>query len=318
MTSTLATIDTQHEDMIHDCQLNYYSNKLATCSSDRTIKIFDVDNSNLTPVAELKGHDGPVWQVAWAHPKFGSVLASCSYDRRVIVWKETATNQWTKVYEFDHDSSVNSIAFAPHEFGLVLAAASSDSSISILTYKSDNSWDVQKIPQAHAIGVNAVSWAPAVIPGALLNAATQQQQATPQKTLVSGGCDSLVKIWKYSESENAWKLDETLQHHNDWVRDVARSPNIGLPHSTIASASQDGFVVIWTQDTTSASATTGWTKKVLPKFPDVVWRVSWSITGNILAVSGGDNKVTLWKESLDGEWKCISDLEEGDTQATHQ
>jgi protein transport protein SEC13 len=54
--------------------------------------------------------------------------------------------------------------------------------------------------------------------------------------------------------------------------------------------------------------------KVLPKFPDVVWRVSWSITGNILSVAGGDNKVTLWKEGLDSEWKCISTLtEEGET-----
>jgi len=310
MASAIASIDTRHEDMIHDCQLNYYSNKLATCSSDRTIKIFDVDNGNLTPVAELKGHDGPVWQVAWAHPKFGSVLASCSYDRRAIVWKETAANQWTKIYEFDHDSSVNSIAFGPHEFGLILAAASSDCSISILTYKSDNNWDVQKIPQAHSIGVNCVSWAPAVIPGSLLNSANANQTTpTPQKTLVSGGCDNLVKIWKFSESENAWKSDEVLQHHTDWVRDVAWSPNIGLPHSVIASASQDGVVVIWTQDTTSSNSTTAFTKKVL-KFNEVVWRVSWSITGNILAISGSDNKVTLWKEQPDGEWTCINTLDE--------
>ena len=32
------------------------------------------------------------------------------------------------------------------------------------------------------------------------------------------------------------------------------------------------------------------------KFPDTVWRVSWSLSGNILAVSCGDGKVTLWKE----------------------
>lgn len=31
--------------------------------------------------------------------------------------------------------------------------------------------------------------------------------------------------------------------------------------------------------------------QVLKKFGDVVWHVSWSVTGNILAVSGGDNKV---------------------------
>jgi protein transport protein SEC13 len=310
--ATLATIDTHHEDMIHDCQLNYYSSKLATCSSDRTIKIFDVDNSNLTQVADLKGHDGPVWQVAWAHPKFGSVLASCSYDRKVILWKETSNNQWTRLYEFDHESSVNSIAFAPHEFGLVLASASSDCSISVITLKADNSWDIQRIPNAHTIGVNAVSWAPAVVPGSLVSQ-QQQQPPTPQKTIVSGGCDNLVKIWKYSDTENSWKLEETLQHHTDWVRDVAWSPNIGLPHAAIASCSQDGTVVIWTQDTTAASTTTAWSKKILPKFPDTVWRVSWSVTGNILAVSGGDNKVTLWKEALDNEWKCISDLE--DTEA---
>jgi protein transport protein SEC13 len=27
------------------------------------------------------------------------------------------------------------------------------------------------------------------------------------------------------------------------------------------------------------------------RFPDVVWRLSWSVAGTILAVSSGDNKV---------------------------
>ena len=30
-------------------------------------------------------HEGPVWQVSWAHPMFGNLLASCSYDRKVSV-----------------------------------------------------------------------------------------------------------------------------------------------------------------------------------------------------------------------------------------
>lgn len=50
---------------------------------------------------------------------------------------------------------------------------------------------------------------------------------------------------------------------------------------------QDCRVIIWTNDGNSNS----WTSKVLHKFNDVIWHVSWSITGNILAVSGGDNKV---------------------------
>ena len=55
----------------------------------------------------------------------------------------------------------------------------------------------------------------------------------------------------------------------------------------------------------SASPTTG---TAPGKFPDVVWRVSWSLAGNILAVSCGDGKVTLWKENLKGVWECVSDM----------
>ena len=33
--------------------------------------------------------------------------------------------------------------------------------------------------------------------------------------------------------------------------------------------------------------------RVLHTFEDVVWHVSWSVSGNILAVSGGDNKVGM-------------------------
>lgn len=85
-------IETAHEDMIHDAQLDYYGKRLATCSSDRTVRVFNVDKSGhaVGEGAVLRGHSGPVWQVAWAHPSFGGILASCSYDGRVFVWKEVA------------------------------------------------------------------------------------------------------------------------------------------------------------------------------------------------------------------------------------
>ena len=58
-----------------------------------------------------------------------------------------------------------------HELGLVLACASSDGSASVLTYNQGTTqWDVAKIERAHATGALAVSWAPAVPPGALVSA----------------------------------------------------------------------------------------------------------------------------------------------------
>lgn len=36
-------------------------------------------------------HEGPVWQIAWAHPKFGPILASSSYDGKVFIWKDSGS-----------------------------------------------------------------------------------------------------------------------------------------------------------------------------------------------------------------------------------
>jgi len=40
-----------------------------------------------------------------------------------------------------------------------------------------------------------------------------------------------------------------------------------------------------------------------------VWRLSWSVMGNVLAVSDANNLVTVWKESVDGRWDQISAAE---------
>ncbi|KAI0660114.1 vesicle budding-like protein [Cubamyces menziesii] len=328
-------IETSHEDMIHDAQLDYYGKRLATCSSDRTVKVFDVvgGEAQRSTGHTLKGHTGPVWQVAWAHPKFGQILASCSYDGKVFIWKEqqgqgASPGGWTKIKEHTlHKASVNSVSWAPHELGAILACASSDGTISVLTFKNDGNWDAA-VFEGHAIGCNAVSWAPAVQPGSLIvpqpsNTVPGQQPTAVQsvKRFASAGCDNLVKIWGFREETQAWVPEEVLEGHTDWVRDVAWAPNIGLPRSYIATASQDKTVLIWTKDTptspwvktaldpsASSVSPTGGASAPAGKFPDVVWRVSWSLAGNILAVSCGDGKVTLWKENLKGVWECVSDM----------
>ncbi|KAG8983765.1 GTPase-activating protein S13 [Tulasnella sp. JGI-2019a] len=333
-------IETAHEDMIHDAQLDYYGKRLATCSSDRSVKVFDVvDGEKQGAGYTLKGHSGPVWQVAWAHPKYGHILASCSYDGKVLIWKEQpqgsgpnashdAAGNWTKIKEYTaHTASVNAVSWAPHELGPIVACASSDGKISVLTFQNDGQWNVDFF-NGHAVGCTAVSWAPAVLPGSLIvpftsptatataanpqsaNPAPAQSQLTV-KRFASAGCDNKVKIWVHRAQTNTWQIEDTLEGHTDWVRDVAWAPNIGLPRSYIATASQDKTVCIWTKDSPKA----GWEKQTLEgggsggsKFPDVVWRVSWSTAGNILAVSCGDGKVTLWKENLKGVWECVSEM----------
>ena len=108
-----------------------------------------------------------------------------------------------------------------------------------------------------------------------------------------------------SPEQKTYTLVQTLNGHSDWVRDVAWSPSV-LSKSYIASASQDKTVRIWTAD---PSTPNDWKCTTL-EFDAVLWRVSWSLSGNILAVSQGDNKVSLWKENLSGTWESVQTIEE--------
>ncbi|MCJ1463993.1 GTPase-activating protein S13 [Pseudocyphellaria aurata] len=151
-----------------------------------------------------------------------------------------------------------------------------------------------------------------------------------------------MQVWQYSESQGQWlQQGGTLLGHNDWVRDVAWAPNLGLPKSTIASCGQDGRALVWTEDAGGAWTSTALLqsqcykmlcpyglslhlRKAAPSsqhesrlasagmsmscalLQEPVWRVSWSITGNILAVTDGKDNVTLWKEATDGQWQQIT------------
>lgn len=274
--------------------MNYYGRRMATCSSDKTIKVWDVSlDSSTTLTSVLKGHEAAVWQISWAHPKFGNYIASSSYDRKVLIWKEVNKNDWKMVYDYSgHDQSVNSVGWAPPDFGLVLACGSSDGNISVLNHQGGDKFAPLEKFKAHDQGVNAISWAPVNTPNAIMR-------------LASAGCDNKVKIWRYSENERKWRLEAELSEHRDWVRDVAWAPSIGLPTTTVASCSQDGKVIIWTQDEQNP-----FKLQHVIDIEDVVWRVSWSITGNILAVSGGNNVVSLWKENKDGKWHQVYSMDE--------
>lgn len=284
-------VDSGHEDMIHDVQLDFYGKRLATCSSDRVIKIFEVlPNGAHKLVSDLRGHDGPVWQIAWAHPKFGSILASCGYDKRVLIWKEVQPGQWAVINEISqHKASANSVSWGPVEIGLCLASCSSDGLVCVTSLRSDDTWEAPLVFDSQQVGCNAVSWAPF-------------SSGSGARRFATAGCDKSVRIWTYNEPSHSFLEERRLTAHSDWVRDVAWCPAVAFPHlEVLATGGQDKRVFIWRHELASNS----WEATELPEFAACVWKLSWSVTGNLLAVTTADNRVSLWKESVDGSFKEV-------------
>lgn len=304
-------IDTSALGAIHDAQVDYYGQRTALASGDSCVYVFEAEGQN-KPSACLKGHEGAVWKVAWAHPKFGmnrsSVLASCGFDMKVIIWKETSANQWQIAHcDTSHTASVNSIAFCPWEFGLRLACASSDGTASVLTHNpQDSSWHRASF-QAHACGAQSVTWAPA-----------SPTAAVHELRMSTGGCDNDVKIWCLENDSWTQERPPLAMAHTDWIRAVAWRPD---EVRVLASGGWDKSVVIWEQASTGSPsgsrAPSGgeryWRQAARLQMAAKIEALAWSETGGVLAVSCGDGDSKLYKEN-DGEYVEVATVSEAGLQ----
>ena len=133
------------------------------------------------------------------------------------------------------------------------------------------------------------------------------------------GTDTDAEIWRLGNS-NKWELLHYLPDHSGTVRNVAWSNSLGKNYETIATACSVGLGRRC-QSRTGASGFLRWRTKAARWSPpfgimnamcyaevlfDVkVWRIEWNTTGTVLASSGDDNKVRLWKERFDVMLKWV-------------
>nr|CCA15477.1 WD domaincontaining protein putative [Albugo laibachii Nc14] len=324
----ICSIDTEHNDMIHDIQLDYYGKRLVTCSADRTFRVYDVTNStasappstssannelhiltHIVPLPETTA--APIYRIAWAHPKYGSVLAVACQDGKVYIYREelspngSGQTQWHQkhVHTF-HQAAILCIAWAPYEYGLCLASASADGKVSFLTRVREG-WVLSSSITNTEDGVacTSVSWAP-------YNSLGSQGTQGPIQRIVSGSRNSVVQLFSFDPQMSSWTLLETLCGHTDWVRDVVWSPNVGIPCNVIASGSDDQTVRVWAQDDKDGE----WKMHILSSFSSPVYRLHWSLTGSVLSVAAGDNEISFWKQKNEKEWTQISSINASGTR----
>jgi len=259
--------------------------------------------------ATWQAHEGSVWKVDWAHPEFGQILVSCGDDSTAQIWEEqagsTSANRWVKKASLtDARKPVNAVALAPRHLGLRLATGGADGIVRVyeaVDVLNLESWPLSQRFDADVgseVGVTSLSWC-----GARFD----------PPSLVVGGSSGAVKVWTFSETERRWNVAWDLGK-GERCLDVKWANGVGRSFHRVAAA-YGPAVRVYTfprekkakkHDEDDSDSDQVDVKEL--EVDGDVWRLDWNETGTMLATSGEDGRVGMWKADFEGVWHKVENV----------
>ena len=329
------TLMSLHKDFVHSIAFNHYGRRFATCSGDRTVRVWDLTDSgewSAAPGSEWQAHRGSVTEVSWAHPEFGQLLATAGSDHAATVWEERVGglglpgsqgggiadvpggaqqggggggSRWiSRAQLTEARKCVTCVQFAPRHLGLKLATGSADGVVRIyeaIDVMNLNHWPMNGSIEAEKgaeLGINSLSWC-----GGRFE----------PPTLAVGGSSGAASVYRYSDAARAWTLVASLPRHERGVLDVAWAPNVGRSYHLIATCGHDNVLRVHrlkrgTSAEKGSDTLEQESSQVLDTGGAEVWRCEWNVTGTVLASSGDGGVVQLWKSDYHKNWSCVSEV----------
>ncbi|MBN8574768.1 MAG: hypothetical protein J0M05_12715, partial [Candidatus Kapabacteria bacterium] len=257
---------TGHASSVRSVAFSPDGSRIASGSSDETIKIWDVSTGK--ELRTLTGHTGWVNSVAFSPD--GRKIASGSGigDASIKIWDASMGKELQTLT--GHTDVVYSVAFSPD--GSRLASGSSDNTIKI--WDANTRKELRTLTE-HDGDVPSVAY------------------STDGSTLASGSGDASIKIWKASTGVFLRTL--LTGHNTGWVSTVTFSPD----GSTLASGCEDGTIRIW-------DASTGAELPAFTGHTAWVYSVAFSPDGSTLASGSGDYTIKIWDASTGAELRTLT------------
>jgi len=279
----LETIQSQHLDFIHDVAFDHYGRRIATCSGDRTVKVWDLNEKGewtFGPGSDWQAHRGSVTRLSWAHPEFGQLLATCGSDHTCMIWEERdASFSFLNMGDMNHNSNNNNNNSNNNNNN------NSNNSSANTSGQDQNSFVSRWVKKAEfSKAVNCVQFAPRHLGLKLatggadgvvriyeaidvmnlnhwpMNGSIDFETKSESDlgvtslswcggrfeppTLVIGGSSSKVSVYSCSNESRQWHLVAELPGHAKGVYDVSWAPNIGRSYHLIASAGTDHMLKV--------------------------------------------------------------------------
>lgn len=301
-------------------------NKLATCSGDKTTRLWDVDDFSELPCSPLCGHTYYVHCCTFS--PFGTILATCSTDGKMIVW-DVQNGKKVAILQHQKLNSIRVCRFSPNSKFLVSGSddenvclwsvqqkkllrtySAHDASIMACAFSPDNNylvsgccngnlrvWDtvfghskaMAYILEGHDLGVTCCDFSPTYG-----SAREVYQDGSIWFLLATSGQDSLVKLWVFTTELGNSIVTltplHTMEGHNGPVMSCCFSPNGQL----LASGSIDKTIRLW-------DPATGAALHLINGHSRYVTSCAFSSDSRLLASGSNDKTVLIWKITTQSE-----------------
>ncbi|KAF8198622.1 WD40-repeat-containing domain protein [Pholiota molesta] len=265
-----------HEDRAWHVAWNPAKPLLASCSADKTVRIYAYSATPSTtgegstyafkPLTSIPtGHAKTVRAVAWAPS--GETLATASFDSNIGIWecekndedegRGDGSGEWECISTLEgHETECKSVGYS--STGTLLASCSRDKTVWIWEVHPDGDFETISVLMEHTQDVKCVAWHPT------------------EEILASASYDDTIKLYIEDPSDD-WFCFATLSGHASTVWALAWSP-------AFDSAEQ-------CTSTTHGSA--------------APHSHSHPVTASYLASASDDATVRIWKRIAEHKWECV-------------
>ncbi|RXG54605.1 putative cytosolic iron-sulfur protein assembly protein CIAO1-like protein [Armadillidium vulgare] len=291
MSVTDASILEGHNDKVWHVAWHPNGKTLASCSSDKTIRIWAKEGEKWVCKTVLDdGHTRTIRSVSWS--PCGKYMASASFDATVNIW-EYENGKFDCIATLEgHENEIKSVAWSSS--GSFLATCSRDKSVWVWGVGEDQEYECLSVIPSHTQDVKKVVFHP------------------NENILVSASYDNTINVYK-EDYDDDWSVMETLEGHQSTVWSIAFNSR----GDRLASCSDDATVRIW-QRYLPGNKEGITTKGDNPTWKCVctlsglhnrtIYDISWCHLTDDIATACGDDYIRIFREHKNSQGEPIFDL----------
>jgi len=218
----------------------------------------------------LDGHESEVKSVAWSSG--GNLLATCSRDKSVWIWEEVGEEEYETVAVLqEHEGDVKCVAWHPEEE--LVASGSYDDEVRLWREDVDD-WGCVAVLRGHGSTVWAVEWEGVRKVEGEDEGEGQGEERGGGPRLASCSDDLTIRVWRKVPKERAPQQNRLS---------IIRSGSIEEE---------------WVEET---------------RLPQVhvrpIYSISWSKKTGLMVSAGGDGKILVYQEEMEGTWTVIAQVD---------